>query len=240
MNTLIAGSNKMVGSVVTRRMILQRVLLGCGILTALIWMGGDIMAALHYEGYNYPFQAISDLTAIGAPTRSFMTPLLNVFNVLKIGFALGIWMVAGRKRRLRIAAGLLLAWGISDLAGNFFPLHPDEPLGSFANIMHSIFAGGLTVLLMLLSIGFGADADGKWFCIYSYGTLLALLLFGAVMAFWVSASLPKQWFGLLERINAYGDMLWMVVLSVVLLRAKPASSSLADREKIIVPDAITS
>lgn len=223
MKTLTIGPNEMVGSAGARRMIVQKVLLICGILTALIWMGTDILAALRYPGYNYPFQAISDLSAVGAPTRSFLILMLNIFNVLKIGFGLGVWMAAGRKRTLRIAAGLLLAWGITDLIGNFFPLHPDEPLGSIANVMHSIFAGGFTVLLMLLSIGFGAYANGKWFRIYSYGTLLALLLSGAVMALWVSVSLPRQWFGLLERINAYGDMVWMMALAVVLLYLRPKS-----------------
>lgn len=31
---------------------------------------------------------------------------------------------------------------------------------------------------------------------------------------------PPQWFGLIERINAYGYMLWMAVLAIILLLAE--------------------
>jgi len=207
--------------------MVRRVLLACGIVSSLIWLGTDLLASLLYEGYSYPFQPISGLTATGAPSRPFVVALDYVYSVLKIAFAVGIWMSAGQKRTLRITAVLLLAWGVIDLAASFFPLNPGEALGTFTNIMHTILAGGAAAILILLAIGFGASADGRWFRWYSYGTLLVMIFAGLVMAFVNStpleANLPPAWFGLTERINTYGYMIWMLVLAIVLLRAQPNS-----------------
>ena len=227
MKTLVGGSYETVGSAVTRRTTAPRVLLACGIASSLIWLGTDLIASLLYEGYSYPFQPISGLTATGAPGRPFVVALDYVYSVLKIAFAVGIWMSAGQKRSLRITAVLLFAWGIIDLVASFFPLNPGEALGTFANIMHAILAGGAAVILMMLAMGFGASADGRWFRWYSYGTLLVMILAGLLMAFVnstpVEANLPPAWFGLTERINTYGYMIWMLVLAIVLLSARPDS-----------------
>lgn len=243
MKTLIAGSNTMVGSTETRHSKARKTLLVCGILSALVWMGADILASLLYEGYNYPFQPISGLSSLDSPTRSFLIPLDNLYMVLKIAFAVGVWMTAGQKRSLRITAGLLFASGIVDLVANFFPWAPSEGLFTLGNIIHGILAGGLTGLLFLLTIAFGASADGKWFRYYSYGTILAIIVASTVMALFgnlrMEGNIIPPWFGLTERINGYGLMLWMLTLAVILLRVKPISSSLTDGENTIDPDAAT-
>ena len=233
MNTLVNGSYEMIGPAVTRRTMVRRVLLACGIASSLIWLGTDLIASLLSEGYSYPFQPISGLTATGAPSRPFVVALDYVYSVLKIAFAAGIWMFAGQKRSLRITAVLLFVWGIIDLVASFFPLNPAEALVSFANIMHAILAGGAAVILMMLAMGFGASTDGTWFRWYSYGTLLVMIIAGLVMAFVnstpVEANLPPAWFGITERINTYGYMIWMLVLAIVLLRAQPDNLGFEDK-----------
>ena len=244
MKTLIAGLNSMVGSAVASHSKVRQTLLVCGILSALIWMGADILASILYEGYNYPFQPISGLSTLDSPTRSLLIQLDTLYTVLKIVFAVGVWMASGQKRSLRITAGLLFTSGIVDLVANFFPWNPSESLGTLANIIHGILAGGLTGLLFLLTIGFGASTDGKWFRFYSYGTLLAIIVAGSVMALFgnlqMEVNLIPPWFGLTERINSYGLMLWMLTLAAILLRVKPTRSSLADRPKIIDPGVVSS
>jgi hypothetical protein len=235
MKTLMAGSNEMVGSTVTRYWTVRKILLACGIAASLVWLGADILASLSYEGYNYPFQPISGLSVIGSPTRPILIPLLNIYVVLKIGFAIGIWLSAGQARALRITAGSLFAWGVIDLVAYFFPWNPDEALLSLANIIHGILAGGGTALATLLAIVFGASTNGKWFRFYSYGTLLVLIVSGSVMAILdtpqINTNLPPPWFGVTERILAYGFMLWMLVLATVLLHIQSKRLRLEVREK---------
>jgi hypothetical protein len=70
-------------------------------------------------------------------------------------------------------------------------------VGSLANTLH-IIATAVTVLLILLIIGFGATADGKWFRLYAYATILLLIVTGA-WAFLdipgIAANLPTPWLG---------------------------------------------
>lgn len=107
-----------------------------------------------------------------------------------------------------------------------FPLQLGVAEATFTNITHSIIAG-MNGFLSLLAMGFGAFACGKRFRLYSIGTLLTLIVIGAVSVFMAGADItqhgftaPPQWFGLIERIDIYGSMLWVAVLAFVLLRAK--------------------
>jgi hypothetical protein len=86
--------------------------------------------------------------------------------------------------------------------------------------MHSLFAG-IQVTPILVTLGFGAAAFQNWFRFYSIETILVLLGAGMV-SFWLAASNPQapQYFGLIERINVYGYLLWVLVLAIVLLRVE--------------------
>jgi len=197
--------------------MVQKVLLICGIISSLLYVGTDILAGMLWKGYSFTSQAISELSAIGAPTRPLVVPLLTIYGPLVIAFGLGVWISAGRNRALRVTGGLLIGIGLVGLAWTPFPMHLGEPVSSFANTIHSIFAG-VQVLLILVTIGFGAIAYRNWFRFYSIGTILTLL-FAGVVAFWLAATgQAKSWFGAIERINVYGYLLWVVVLAIVLLR----------------------
>jgi hypothetical protein len=232
MNTSIAGSNTEFETAAAGRETVRMGLLVCGILASLIRLGIDIFASLSYEGYRYPLDPISGLSAVGAPTRLFVVPLFNLYLVLKIAFAVGVWISAGQKRAVRITAALLFASGLTDLAACFFPWNPAENLGTFGNMMHGILAGGLTVILILLTILFGAGADGRRFRLFSYALLVIMIVMGALPllgGFGLPTDEIPEWFGAGERINGYGYMLWMLVLAIVLLRIQSKSARREDK-----------
>jgi hypothetical protein len=205
--------------------MVRKVLLICGIVAPLLYIGTDILAAMSWENYSYTAQGISELGAIGAPTRPFISPIFVIHSLLKIAFAVGVWMSAGSKRSLRITAALLFALGVLDIVSYLFPAGLRENLGdtgfSLTDNMHLILTGA-AVILILLIIGFGATAGGKWFRLYSYATIVALVVSG-VWAFSdapnIAAGLPTPWLGVRERINVYGYLLWIAILAVVLWRA---------------------
>jgi hypothetical protein len=212
-----------------RKRMVRKILLICGILAPLLYVGSDIVAAMYWEGYSYTAQSVSELRAIGAPTRPFLIPLLFLYTVLEIAFGLGVWGSAGRKRALHITGVLLIGLGIVDLTAPLFPMHLRGAGGTLTDAMHVILTM-VTVLFILLIIGFGSAADGKWFRFYSFATLLILIVTGA-WAFMdaprIAANLPTPLVGVRERINIYGYMLWMAVLAIVLLRAEKPHRSVA-------------
>jgi uncharacterized protein DUF998 len=200
----------------------QNALLICGILASLLYVGSDIVAAIRWEGYSYIDQSVSELRASGAPTRPLLVPILFLYAMLEIAFGLGVRGVAGQKRALSIAGALLIGLGIVDLAAFFFPMHLRGAEFNLMDTMH-ITLTVVTVLLILLVIGFGSVADGNRFRLYSISTILILILCGA-WAFMdgprIAANLPTPWVGVRERINIYGYMLWMAVLAIALLRVQ--------------------
>lgn len=202
--------------------IVRKALLICGILSSLLYVGTDILAAMQWEGYSYTSQAVSELQAIGAPTRSLVVLLFTIYGVLVIAFGLGILLTDSRKRA-RFTGILLIGYGIvGQVVLLFFPMHLRGAEGTISDIMHATLTG-VTVLFILLYIGFGATLHGKRFRLYSIGTILILILFGVLAGLdgpRVAAQLPTPWLGITERINIFASMLWVLVLAIILLRVE--------------------
>ena len=204
---------------------MQKLLLVCGILSSLMYVAADIAAAWRWEGYSYTAQTISELMAVEAPTRPLLVALFSLYNALVLTFGAGLLVSAGTRRALRVTGGLVLGWsalGIVVLL--FFPMHSRGAVGAMTvtDGMH-IALTSVGVLLTLLYMGFGAASLGKRFRLYSIGTILALVVFGALAGLAgprVAANLPTPGVGLLERINVYATMLWLLVLAVALLKER--------------------
>lgn len=206
----------------------------CGIVSSLLYVAMNIVGAMQFEGYDSASQAVSELFAIGAPSRPVWVLLGIVYQVLVIAFGWGVWASAGRNRALRVVGGLLLAYGVVGLAAPFFPMHMRGAGVTLTDTMHKILTM-VTVLLMLTAIGFGAAAFRKWFRFYSIATIVILLVFGALTGLEaprIEANLPTPWVGVTERINIGVFLLWVVVLAVALLRTqgdKPQEGDLIRR-----------
>src|SRR5688500_19237262 len=88
---------------------------------------------------------------------------------------------------------------------------------------------GVLVLLLLLTMGFGATALGRRFRVYSAATLLTVIVFGALTMPYparMEAGQPTPGFGIIERILVYSFLTWVAVLAVALLRRRtPATLS---------------
>ena len=204
--------------------MLRKALLVCGILSSVLYIAMLLIVAMQWEGYSSASQTISELSAIGAPTRSLWVLPGVVYTVLVTAFGLGVWKSAGQTRALRIVGGLIVAYGALGLVWPFAPMHLREVLatggGTLSDTLHIVLAS-VTVLLMLLAIGFGAVAFGTRFRLYCWATLVILATFGA-LTFWdapgISANLPTPWIGVWERINVAAFLLWVVVLAATLLR----------------------
>lgn len=211
---------------ITERGLIIKILLIGGILSTLLYIGADIVAAVLYEGYSYTSQAISELSAIGAPTKSFLGVTGIIYLILVIAFGAGVLSVAGQRRLLRIVAILLIVYGLVGLLWPLAPMQQREALetegGTMKDTMHLVL-GAVDMILFLLIIGIGASLFGRRFKIYSYVTIAIFIVFGIIMGMdvpRVAANDPTPWLGITERITIFSPMIWIMVLAIVLLRGK--------------------
>ena len=202
-----------------------KVLLICGIFAPILYISTDIFLGLISPGYSFNSQAISELSAIGAPTRLSWIVMTFIFNPLLTAFGFGVLKAAKEKRSLHITGILLTIWGFLGFVWLFFPMHQRGEIGSTTDTMHLVMAG-VTVFLLTLFIGLGSATNGKKFRLYSILTILVMLFFGAMtgqQAPRVAAQLPTPWMGIMERISVYLPMIWVFVLATTLLRVKKLS-----------------
>jgi hypothetical protein len=154
-----------------------------------------MIGAIGSEGYSRISQTPSELTAIGAPTRSLWMQLGAVYTVLVIAFGWGVWKSAGRDRALRIVGGLLVAYGSLGLLWPFAPMHQREVLaaggGTLSDTMHVAAArrfSSCSSRWVLRQHSGNAPAS-------TIASIVVLVAFGA-MTFWdaprVQANLPRR------------------------------------------------
>ena len=143
----------------------RKALLFCGILAALLYVATDILAAMRWEGYSYTAQTVSELFAIGDPTRPLVVLRGLAYCVLVIAFGSGVWGSAGGRRALRVAGGLLVGIGVVDLVGPFAPMHQREALavggGTLTDTMHMVLAS-VDVLFTRSGQSWSSSCVARW------------------------------------------------------------------------------
>jgi hypothetical protein len=202
----------------------RKALLGCGILSSLLYVVANALGARRWREYSLSSKTVSELSALEAPSRPVVVRVLTAHGALVIPFGLGVWESAGRKRALRVTGALLVGVGASDLPAPFFPMHRREALargeGSRTDTVHIILTS-VESLLILLAIASGSNAFGRRFRLYSMGTILVLGVTGGLTATQASrleADLPTPWAGITERISIGGYLVWQAALAIALLR----------------------
>jgi hypothetical protein len=221
--------------------MVRKGLLICGVLSSLLYVAMNVFVAMLWEGYSSASQTVSELSAIGAPTRLLWVWLGIAYSLLVTAFGWGVWASARPDRPLRVVGGLMVAYGVISLAWPFAPMHLRGTEFTLTDTMHIVLAM-VTVLLMLLAIGFGAASFGQRFRLYSVATILILVAFGALTGVdgpRIAANLPTPWIGVWERINIGAFLLWVVVLSIALLRVQNGSahnaSFMSGRDGTVTP-----
>ena len=208
-----------------------RLLLACGIAAPLLYVVTDVIGALSYPGYRYGAQAISEMSAIGAPTAELFAPFYAAFSVLSLAFAAGVWFAAGTRRSLRWLAGFMIAMAGLGIGWALFPMNARGAERTFTDMMHLVLSAA-SVLLLTSAMASGAAAFGRTFRIYSAASIIAMLVFGYLTALdvpGVDAGLPTPHLGINERLSMAAWLLWTSVLAIRLLRSGGAFQMVPSR-----------
>ena len=64
----------------SRKGPLVRISLMCGIASSLLYVAMNVFVAMQWEGYSSASQTVSELSAIGAPTRTLWVTLAIVYT----------------------------------------------------------------------------------------------------------------------------------------------------------------
>jgi hypothetical protein len=195
----------------------------CGIASSLLYAAMNLLVPRGWPGYSSASRTVSELSAVGAPTRPLWVILGMIYTLLVIAFGWGVRMSGPDNRRLRVAGTLIAVYGALGFLWPFAPMHLRETLatggGTIQDTMH-IVLGAATEVIYLLALGFAAAALGRTFRLYSIATFVVLFVF-AVPVFRdaprVGANLATPLVGVWERINIGVFLLWVVVLATTLL-----------------------
>ena len=207
--------------------MVRKALLTGGIVSSLLYVAMTVLVARHWEEYDSFSYTISELSAIGAPTRSMWVVPGAVYTVLVTLFGWGVLMSAGASRRMRAIGILIAVYGSLGLIWPLAPMHQREVLaaggGTLSDTLHLVLAA-VTVVLMLVAMTLGVGALGPRFRVYSIVSL-AILAVVAVLTFRdaprLALDLPTPWIGVWERINLGVFLLWVVVLACAVWELPP-------------------
>jgi hypothetical protein len=207
------------------RATLPRFLLACGLAAPLLYIAMLAFVPLRWPGYSSAAQTISELSAIGAPSRALWVPLGIGYTLLLAAFGAGVWAATRGRRRLRIAGALLLAYGLLGLG--WPPMHMRGVEPTVTDMLHVVWTV-VSLLLMLAAMLLAAASLAKGFRAYTIVTIAVFLVCGGLTfadAPQLAANLATPLIGVWERVNAVASQLWLMVFAVTLLRHRSWEST---------------
>jgi hypothetical protein len=206
-------------------------MLACGLAYPLTYVvANDVVASRIYHGYSRTDQAISELSAMKAPSRQFLNAMMPIFILLVTGFGLGVRQAAGENKPLRVTGTLLIAQGFVFPIWLLFPMTSREKLvkgKGAANDIGHLALTAVAIGLILAEFGFSGAGLGRRFRLFSVAMGATALVSGGLtgaMSSDIAKGSGTRRMGLVERISYGSWLLWMAVLAIILLRRDRAES----------------
>lgn len=191
-----------------------------GIVALLSYTAAVVFSPLAYPGYNWMAQAVSDLSAVNAPSLRLWNQLSSLYNISTLICAMmvcaGIQGKGNRLLRTGIYLFTAMEW-ISAVGFSMFPLSDSGYAGTFQDKMH-IFSTVLVVLLSIVSlvmliVSSAKSKEYRSFGVFA-GIALGMMLVGALGMNIV----PKEYFGVVERFSVFAAVGYNAVLGIELFR----------------------
>lgn len=195
-----------------------------GIISLLSYTTAVLVAPRAYPGYDWMSQAVSDLSAIGAPSRNLWAQLATPYDVCGIVCATCVCIFVSEHDafsklfRRGIYLFGLMNW-VSSIGYGMFPLsEAGTGTGAFQDVMHVYVVTTLVVVLSIVSLSLLIVAGWKEKSVRNIGlwaaVALAMMFVGAIG----KGIVPRQYFGIVERFSVFAAVGFNAVLGVHLSR----------------------
>ena len=186
-----------------------------GILALVFYVLHDIIGGMNYPGYDRMSQAVSDLSAIDAPSyqiASSYSQIYGIFSCLCCGFLFVLAYDLNKTFKWGIYLFCLMNF-VSAIGYSLFPLTSGGYDGSFQSFMHVYVVTILVVLLSIVSLILIAVGSFR-----SNRKTLGILAIAAFVAMFFGAIgtnvFPKEVFGVFERFSTYSAVVFTAVLGI--------------------------
>ncbi len=190
-----------------------------GIISLLSYAAMVFFSPLAYPGYDWLSMAVSDLSAVGAPSAELAERLNALFGpgaVISV-MAVCVGVADCKSKLLKMGVGFFAAMEWITVVGyKMFPWVQGSAPTDFQNVMHLL----VTILVVLFSVvsiifvAIGARKEGirslsNWAIVCFVAMLLGAIGTGAM---------PKAVFGLFERFSTFSAVVFNAILGVYLVK----------------------
>lgn len=191
-----------------------------GIAAFLSYIAAMVFSPSAYPGYDWMSQAVSDLSAVNAPSRDRWGQLAALYNsfTLPCLFAACIYACDKLNKPLRVGIYLFTLMScISKVGYGMFPLSDSGNAGKFQDIMHVYVVTPIVVMLSIASlvtimVG-GYRSKGKYRIIAICATVALGMMFAGPIGM---GAFPKSYFGIFERFSVLAATGFTMVIGIYL------------------------
>ena len=193
-----------------------------GVLSLISYTAAVVFSPLDYPGYDWMSQAVSDLSAVNAPSARLWDMLAAVYNSCSIVCVTLVCVYIQGKLKKSLRAGIymfaVMSW-ISKIGYQMFPLSDSGNAGKFQDIMHVYVITPAVVMLSIASLltiiisGFRSKGNYRRIAVCA-AVALGMMFAGPIGM----AAFPKAYFGIFERFSVFAATGFTAVLGIELYR----------------------
>lgn len=192
-----------------------------GLISLLSYTAMVVFSPLAYPGYNWMTMAVSDLSAVGAPSAELAARLNSLFGpcgiVSIMAVCVAVASIDSRLFRVGVYFFGAMEW-LCVVGYDCFPWVADAAGMPFQNIMH-ITVTVLVVVFSLLALIFVSVGAGKA-NMKSLGNWATVCLIAMILGPIGTSLLPQSVFGLFERFSTFSAVIFNAVLGMNLFLGK--------------------
>ena len=194
-----------------------------GIIQLISYTAAVVFSPTAFPGYDWKSMAVSDLSAVDAPSRMLWEQLSAFYGVGSVVCSTCVSIYVSDKKvstklfRLGVYLFTIMNW-VSNVGYKMFPLSDSgKDIAGFQEIMHMVVTAAVVLLsivsLVLLIIVGCKRKEMRGIGIWALIALI-LMFVGAIG----SGAVPKEYFGIFERFSTFSAVGFNAVLGVYLFK----------------------